>query len=95
MYFLVAEALTNATRHGRPDTINVEVTTTGDVVRTVVTDDGVGGARLVPGGGLSGLVERINALGGEVTVHGDPCAVHVGAQGTTVTAVMSRRAVKS
>jgi signal transduction histidine kinase len=45
-----------------------------------VTDDGVGGARTGAGSGLRGLADRIDALGGELTVVSDA------GSGTTVRA---------
>jgi signal transduction histidine kinase len=33
-----------------------------------IEDDGRGGARLVDGGGLAGLADRVSALGGALTV---------------------------
>jgi signal transduction histidine kinase len=38
----------------------------------VVEDDGVGGARPAPGSGLSGLVDRVTALNGTLTVDSPP-----------------------
>jgi len=37
-----------------------------------VTDDGHGGARLVPGGGLAGLLERVQTVDGRLEVHSPP-----------------------
>ena len=34
-----------------------------------VEDDGVGGAAVTPGSGLHGLSDRLDALGGTLTVH--------------------------
>jgi signal transduction histidine kinase len=35
----------------------------------MIADDGVGGAELAPGGGLSGLQDRVAALRGTLTVN--------------------------
>jgi signal transduction histidine kinase len=40
-------------------------------VRLAARDDGRGSARLEPGNGLSGIAERIAALGGTVEVRGE------------------------
>ncbi len=37
-----------------------------------VTDDGDGGARLVPGGGLAGLLERVQTVDGRLEVDSPP-----------------------
>jgi glucose-6-phosphate-specific signal transduction histidine kinase len=50
-----------------------------------VSDDGTGKAKVVAGGGLAGLADRVEALGGKFSVHGDPCADHPGLRGTTLT----------
>jgi signal transduction histidine kinase len=50
------------------------------LLRVRVTDDGVGGARAVPGGGLRGLAERVRTVDGRIEVsspHGGPTTVTV------------------
>ncbi len=46
----------------------VEVVASPGTMRLVVSDDGPGGATLIPGRGLAGLQDRINALGGTFEV---------------------------
>ena len=59
------EAITNVVRHARATRCTVRVGGAGGQVTLHVTDDGVGGS--VPdGNGLTGMRERIAALGGEV-----------------------------
>jgi len=41
-------------------------------VRAMVTDDGVGRAVILPGGGLAGLVDRLAMLGGNLRVGAGP-----------------------
>jgi signal transduction histidine kinase len=67
VYFFISEALTNVIRHARATLARVGVRHTGDMVLVVeVVDDGVGGAVLSSGGsGLLGLIDRVEALGGE------------------------------
>jgi signal transduction histidine kinase len=66
-YFFISEALTNVIRHARATVASVGVRHAGDMVLVVeVVDDGVGGAVLSSGGsGLLGLIDRVEALGGE------------------------------
>jgi two-component system sensor histidine kinase DesK len=59
------EAITNVVRHSRATRCTVHLTGTGEQVMLRVTDDGVGGGT-PDGNGLSGMRERIAALGGEV-----------------------------
>lgn len=67
-YYLVAEALTNAAKHARASavTITVEADTTDAILRVAVHDDGVGGADFARGTGLTGLKDRVEALGGRI-----------------------------
>jgi signal transduction histidine kinase len=66
-YFVVCEAVTNAVKHASPSCVRVEATVAGDTLRLVVADDGIGGATLAGGTGLTGLVDRVEAQGG--TLH--------------------------
>ncbi|GAB3624791.1 sensor histidine kinase [Mariniluteicoccus endophyticus] len=82
VYFVVAEALTNATVHAGVERAEVGAEV-GDGLRVVVRDTGRGGARLDSSGtGLAGLRERVRALGGELAVD-SPADV-----GTTITATV-------
>lgn len=63
-YFVVAEALTNVSKHSRASRARVEVTREDDVMRVRVEDDGVGGAHTATGSGLAGLSRRVGALDG-------------------------------
>jgi signal transduction histidine kinase len=42
------------------------------VLRLCVRDDGVGGADPIRGSGLVGLKDRVEALGGAITIHSLP-----------------------
>jgi signal transduction histidine kinase len=77
-YFVVAEALTNAAKHGSPTRVDVRLERRGDVLRVDVEDDGAGGAD-PDGGGLRGLRQRVEALDGSLSVTspaGGPTVVH-------------------
>jgi len=80
LYFVAAEALTNVAKYA--DASAAEVTPHGDNrwVEIAVADDGVGGARTEAGSGLRGLCDRVEALGGRLTLASAPGA------GTTVRA---------
>jgi signal transduction histidine kinase len=82
-YYLVAEALTNVAKHAHASVVHVEAATAHDdreALRIVVHDDGRGGADLAGGSGLVGLKDRMEALGGRLSVQSAP---H---RGTTVQA---------
>lgn len=68
VYFLVAEALTNVSKHARASRADILVVDDATSLAVVVSDDGVGGARLDAGRGLRGLRDRIVALGGSFSV---------------------------
>ena len=66
--FTIAEALANVAKHARATQAAVRVTRDGSMLRVEVSDDGAGGARMLPGGGLAGLSDRVAALGGRLSV---------------------------
>ena len=67
-YYALSEALTNAIKHSRASVITIEIESTATSLRASVEDDGVGGAVVGVGTGLSGLIDRLDALGGTVSV---------------------------
>jgi signal transduction histidine kinase len=67
-YYAVSEALANAPKHARASVVQVELGADDAMVRLAIRDDGIGGADPVQGSGLTGLRDRIEAVGGTVTV---------------------------
>jgi signal transduction histidine kinase len=67
-YYCAAELITNAVKHSGAPYVGVTLTRRGDRLRLQVDDDGRGGARIVPGGGLAGLVERTHNVDGRLAV---------------------------
>ncbi len=65
-YYIVAEALTNASKHAGAARVRVDVRLHDGVALVEVADDGVGGADRGGGSGLRGLGDRVDALGGEL-----------------------------
>ena len=63
-YYVVAEALTNVQKHAHASSARVRATTTRDALRLEIADDGTGGATEPASGGLTGLRDRVEALGG-------------------------------
>jgi PAS domain S-box-containing protein len=68
IYYLVAEALTNALKHACASRAEIEVVLLGDIATVRVSDDGVGGASERGDGGLRGLADRVAAAGGRLAV---------------------------
>ncbi len=66
VYFVVAEALTNAARYAQAQKVSVSVARTDARVDVQVRDDGVGGADPAHGSGLRGLSDRVAALDGRL-----------------------------
>jgi signal transduction histidine kinase len=71
-YFVVAEAITNVTKHSGATRASVIINEGGGLLRVVVEDNGEGGARTDPGGGLAGLGARVTAIDGTFTVTSPP-----------------------
>jgi signal transduction histidine kinase len=94
VYFVIAEALTNAAKHSRAAQCRVLVRqrvsepapgtpatqpATG-ILWARIEDDGIGGATIVPGGGLDGLGNRVLGVGGTFRLEspvGGPTTVEV------------------
>jgi signal transduction histidine kinase len=76
-YFVVAEALANATKHAEATQVEVKVHTRDNKLLIEVVDDGKGGADAA-GSGLTGLAHRVRALDGRLEVEspvGGPTAL--------------------
>jgi signal transduction histidine kinase len=73
-YYVVSEALTNAAKHAHASAADVEVAAGGGVLHVRVRDDGRGGAAFGHGSGLVGLRDRVEALGGRLSLHSPPGA---------------------
>jgi signal transduction histidine kinase len=71
-YYMVSEALTNTARHAGATAVTVTVVTGEGMLRVSVRDDGRGGAAMGRGSGLVGLKDRVEALGGRITLHSPP-----------------------
>lgn len=81
LYRTVQEALTNAVRHGRATHIRVDVEAVGPRLFLRVTDNGEGTDHYTPGMGLSGMIGRVQKVGGTLrfeTARGAGFTVEVG-----------------
>jgi signal transduction histidine kinase len=67
-YFIASEALTNVAKYANARRARVRAGAIDGRLELVISDDGDGGARISPGGGLSGLHDRVAALHGTFTL---------------------------
>jgi signal transduction histidine kinase len=70
-YFIGCEGLTNAVKHAQATRIVLSAARENGKVIVSVADDGVGGAVPADGSGLSGLSDRVAALGGTLRVESE------------------------
>jgi signal transduction histidine kinase len=67
-YFVCSEGLANVVKYARARRVEISVEVRRDVLMVRVGDDGAGGASVAAGSGLRGLADRVEALGGSLTV---------------------------
>jgi signal transduction histidine kinase len=84
-YYVVSEALTNAAKHAQASVVFVHLAATDSIVDVTIRDDGVGGADPTAGSGLTGLRDRVEALGGTIEI------ASAGGRGTSVHARIPAR----
>jgi signal transduction histidine kinase len=73
-YYAVFEALANVAKHARASAAEVEAAAEGGVLRVRVRDDGSGGADFSRGSGLTGVKDRVEAFGGQISLSSVPGA---------------------
>jgi GAF domain-containing protein len=79
-YYVASEALTNTAKHARASRAEVEAIRRDGLLELIVRDDGRGGAVPSSGSGLTGLVDRVEAIGGTMRIDSRPgrgTSVHV------------------
>jgi signal transduction histidine kinase len=67
-YYVVSEALANVAKHARASVVRVTAQTQADLLNVSIHDDGLGGANPAQGSGLTGLRDRVDALGGSIDI---------------------------
>jgi len=67
---IVQEGMTNAIRHGGATRIQIGFWIARDWLHMKISDNGVGASEVKPGIGLTGMRERLDAIGGELIVQG-------------------------
>lgn len=81
-YFIASESLANAAKHSQATRITVLLAFENERLRLAMRDDGIGGADPGRGSGLTGLRDRVDALGGTLEIESGPGA------GTSLTATL-------
>lgn len=85
-YFVVAESLTNVTKHAAAGHVDVQLERRGNELYLAVTDDGIGGAMIntsndgTRGSGLNGMLHRVGAIDGQLELAspiGGPTTIEV------------------
>jgi signal transduction histidine kinase len=71
-YFVCSEGLANVAKYAGASRVRVSVTRTVDSLVVKVADDGIGGADPSRGSGLRGLADRVEALGGRLSLESPP-----------------------
>jgi signal transduction histidine kinase len=71
-YYVAAEALANTAKHARASMAHVNLHAHNDRLQLSIRDDGQGGATTDGGSGLVGLTDRVEALGGTISVDSPP-----------------------
>jgi signal transduction histidine kinase len=85
-YFVCSEALANVTKYAAASKVTVSVRSDPGGIRVEIEDDGAGGADPGRGTGLRGLADRVETLGGTLTVESPP------GRGTRLVAVIPHSA---
>jgi signal transduction histidine kinase len=67
-YFCAAELLANVAKHSGASRAEIRASDESGRLLMSVTDDGAGQAGLKPGGGLAGLLERVQTVDGQLSV---------------------------
>ncbi len=71
-YYIVSEALANAAKHARASVVDLRVDRPDGALTLSIRDDGIGGADPNHGSGIIGLKDRVDSLGGAISVTSPP-----------------------
>ena len=71
-YYVVCEAFANTVKHARASAVEIRVEAVEGTLTVQVSDDGAGGADASRGSGLTGIRDRVEAVGGTLAVHSPP-----------------------
>jgi GAF domain-containing protein len=71
-YYVASEALANVAKHAQASVIDIRADDHGGALTLSIHDDGIGGADPSRGSGIIGLKDRVEALGGTISVLSPP-----------------------
>jgi signal transduction histidine kinase len=71
-YYIASEAITNVAKHAQASVIDMRADGCDGVLILSISDDGIGGADPSRGSGIIGLRDRVEALGGTISVLSPP-----------------------
>jgi len=71
-YYTASEALANTAKHAQATVIDLRVQGDDSALILSIRDDGIGGADPSRGSGITGLKDRVEALGGTISVLSPP-----------------------
>ncbi len=72
VYFACSEALANVAKYARATRVQIRITSNARDLQLEIDDDGLGGADPARGSGLRGLADRVDTLGGSLTIQSAP-----------------------
>jgi signal transduction histidine kinase len=73
-YYVAAEAFTNAAKHANASAVDILIEQADGTLTVQIRDDGAGGADASRGSGLTGLRDRVEAVGGSMSLDSTPGA---------------------
>ncbi|MFL5962097.1 MAG: GAF domain-containing protein [Gaiellaceae bacterium] len=71
-YYIASEAVTNVTKHAHANVIQLIAAHNHGSLMLEVRDDGIGGVDASRGSGILGLTDRVEALGGTISIASPP-----------------------
>ena len=71
-YYIASEALTNVAKHAHANVVELIAAHDDGVLTLEVRDDGIGGVDASRGSGILGLTDRVEALGGTISIASPP-----------------------
>jgi signal transduction histidine kinase len=71
-YYIASEAITNVAKHAQASVIDMRADGRDGALTLSISDDGIGGADPSRGSGIIGLKDRVEALGGTISVLSPP-----------------------
>jgi signal transduction histidine kinase len=71
-YYIASEALTNVEKHAHAHVVKLIAAHDNGILTLEIRDDGIGGVEAGRGSGILGLTDRVEALGGTISITSPP-----------------------